>query len=191
MCGVRCWGFWFTVMFVVAALGSWSLRCQPQVWQSPAQCSPQVLSYQGQVDEGRGAYVLLNCSSHNPEGHRYILNRYSCKDRGEYKYNSSGTCVSISCGMVCCWIQGWTSASSSLCSWLNQGWRGWSTLSFSLSSANTSLWSLWEIFNDPYIKQLLCPVKFKLPWTAQKNCNTAVMCMVWHFKYIFFCFLDQ
>lgn len=52
------------------------------------------------------------------------------------------TCVSISCGMVCCLIQGWTSASSSLCSCVNQGWRGWSTRSFSRSSANTSLWSL-------------------------------------------------
>lgn len=52
------------------------------------------------------------------------------------------TCVSISGGIVCCWIQGWTSASSSLCFWVNQGWRGWSTRSFSLSSDNTSFWSL-------------------------------------------------
>lgn len=54
------------------------------------------------------------------------------------------TCVSISCGIVCCWIQGWTSASSSLCSWLNQGWRCWSTRSFSLSSVKTSPLSLEE-----------------------------------------------
>lgn len=52
------------------------------------------------------------------------------------------TCVLISCGIVCCLIQGWTPASSSLCSWLNQGWRGWRARSFSLSSANTSFWSL-------------------------------------------------
>lgn len=52
------------------------------------------------------------------------------------------TCVLISSGMVFCWTQEWTSASSSLCSWLNQGWRGWSTWSLSLSFANTSLWSL-------------------------------------------------
>ena len=52
------------------------------------------------------------------------------------------TSVLISSGIVFCWIQEWTSASSSLCSWVNQGWRGWSTRSFSLSSANTSFWSL-------------------------------------------------
>lgn len=52
------------------------------------------------------------------------------------------TFVLISSGIVLCWIQEWTSASSCLCSWLNQGWSGWSTRSFSRSSANTSFWSL-------------------------------------------------
>lgn len=57
------------------------------------------------------------------------------------------TCVLISSGMVFCWIQEWTSASSSLCSWVNQGWRGWSTRRVSLSFAKTSFWSLDQIQN--------------------------------------------
>lgn len=58
----------------------------------------------------------------------------------------SQPCVSISWGMEQCWIQGWTSASSSLCSWVNQGCSGCSRCSFSLSSASTSDCSLRRIW---------------------------------------------
>lgn len=84
----------------------------------------------------------------------------SIKDEG------ACTCVLISSGMVFCWIQEWTSASSSLCSWVNQGWRGWSTRSFSLSSANTSFWSLSSSLKDlkVFFNQTL-PVNNKSEWT--------------------------
>lgn len=71
-----------------------------------------------------------------------MLEMFSELQINVWVWANSLTCVSISCGMVWRLIQGWTSASSSLCSLLNHGWRGWSTLSFSLSSANTSFWSL-------------------------------------------------
>jgi len=50
----------------------------------------------------------------------------------------------MACGTVRRCNQGCTVASSSLCSWVNQGWRGCMARSFSMSSASTSCWSLEE-----------------------------------------------
>lgn len=166
--GVGLWQGWFRCELVGGGGGGgWfflnflrgfkrSLRCPTQVqWSPAAEGCPGGRSYLGQVGEGSGRRLLLSCRSHNPDKHNDTLEAALLMKT--YKNKSShmfvvtvwrcSTCVSISCGMLCCWIHGWTSASSSLCSWVNQGWRGCSTRSFSLSSANTSVWSL-EVQED-------------------------------------------
>lgn len=129
-----------------ASLRSGFLSSHPQVWWSLAQSSPQVKNCRGQVG---GPNRHLSCSPHNPRRNRKGLILWSCDHTMSHDHMCvflllCGTCILISWGMVRCCIQGWTSASSSFCSWLNQGWRGWSTRSFSLSSAKTRLWSLWR-----------------------------------------------
>lgn len=132
------------------SLGGWSLlvesasiKFQHLVQEFPARGAPEKTSCREQ--EGvEGGWLLLSYSSHNPKGQEILLHCNHCSGESNDKcvFVLMCTCVLISSGIVFCWIQEWTSASSSLCSWVNQGWRGWSTRSFSLSSANTSFWSL-------------------------------------------------
>lgn len=140
-------GFHLNLLFL---LGGWSflvesawIKFQHRVQEFPAQGAPEKTSCQEQ--EGvEGGWLLLSYNSHNPEGQEMMLSCKHCSGESNDKCVCvlMCTCVLISSGIVFCWIQEWTSASSSLCSWVNQGWRGWSTRSFSLSSANTSVWSL-------------------------------------------------
>lgn len=90
-------------------LGSVSLKCPTRVHRNPAEGSPEGMSYLGQEDEASGQFLPQHCSSHNPEGYK-ICYVHICP--GELKeinvrmYVKIPTCVSISCGIVCCWIQG-------------------------------------------------------------------------------------